>query len=293
MNQQGNLYRFEGLPGPVLLKNCDDLLPILRAVLRDWDINRITAKQEREPLIEIELTPEGYRRSSQWLNKESCFKNPVDAACDFIVDLIHAYLSDRPELLCLHCAAVEFPEGLVLFPNTYRSGKSTLAMKLVSRGLRLFSDDVLPLSVTDRLGMALGILPRLRIPLPETADDHFRSYIDRHSGPLNNRYLYSDLDTTGLAYLGERAPVRAITVLERSDGADATIEEAGKGEILKDVILRNFARQGTALNILDTLYALVEQCDCYTLRYDNLEEATDLLISEFGAPAICCSTGNG
>ncbi|WP_135607017.1 hypothetical protein [Solemya velesiana gill symbiont] len=238
------------------------------------------------------MTPDGFRRHSQWLKKESCFRDPVDAVCDFIVDLIHAYLSDKPELLCLHCAAVEFPEGLVLFPNTYRSGKSTLSAKLASRGLRLFSDDVLPLSIADRQGMALGILPRLRIPLPETADTHFKEYIDTHAGPANKRYHYSNLADTALAPLTEKAPIKGIVVLERTDEEPPSIIEANRGDMLKNVILRNFARQNTALNILDTLYALVEESACYVLKYNTLEEAANLLIEKFATSESTRSVSN-
>ena len=293
LNKQPTLFRFPGLPGPVQLKNCEALLPIVRDVLRHWNIEEAPEPNPQTPIIELESTAQGFIRRSQWLDKPSRFQGPVDAACDLIVDLIHAYLAEKPDLLCLHCAAVQLPQGLVLFPNTYRSGKSTLSMKLASEGLRLFSDDVLPLSISDRKGMALGILPRIRLPLPESADAGFRTFVDQHRGPANKRYLYGNLPETTLAPLGETSPIKCIIVLERTADAPPSIDVANKGDILKNVILRNFARQGTALNILDTLYALVEESECYTLRYNTLQEATDLLLSRFGSVSESNCAGFG
>lgn len=58
-----------------------------------------------------------------------------------------------------------------------------------------------------------------------------------------------------------------------------------QSDAMKETILRNFARNVPALEILDRLQAVVEDADCYTLRYQTVEQAADLLGDAFGLKA--------
>jgi hypothetical protein len=130
--EKTDIFSFTGLRRPVAFINSESLYRHLFAILRDWEIRRLDESVEQPPVITIKKTGAGFLRQSKWLSTPKIFRNPIDAACDFIVDLIHAYVSDNEGLLCLHCAAVEFKQGLVVFPNTYRAGKSIFSLKLVS-----------------------------------------------------------------------------------------------------------------------------------------------------------------
>jgi hypothetical protein len=283
VNQDIRLFHFSGLSAPIAFDDsCLELLPIMEKVLYHWRISTCLSVQEVEPIIRIEAQDGGYQRHSAWVKQgKGFFHDPLDAVCDFIVDLIHAFVADNPDLLCLHCAAVEFEQGLVLFPNTYKAGKSTLTVKLASMGCRVFSDDVMPLFKRSRNGIALGIQPRLRIPLPDNTDQAFVDFVETTPGTANRRYRYPALDQNLLAPLGTESPIRAIVVLKRDNENPPALTEATKGHVLKDVILRNFARQGPAVNILDTLFSLVESTDCFTLNYATPAEAAELLNEKF------------
>ncbi|MEJ1494868.1 MAG: hypothetical protein RPU13_00040, partial [Candidatus Sedimenticola sp. (ex Thyasira tokunagai)] len=149
-----SLFQINDLPGTISIRGGHkQLLPVMEKLLRNWHIDPTLSTIDKAPLISLEESSKGFIRRSNWLSGEKLYKHPVNAVCDFIVDLIHAYLSDKPDLLCLHCAGVEFAGGLVLFPNTYQAGKSTLVVKLAALGLRLFSDDVIPYSISKREGM--------------------------------------------------------------------------------------------------------------------------------------------
>jgi hypothetical protein len=276
------LFRIIGLRNPVALINCEELYPHLFAILRDWQIKRVDPTNDHQPVITIQNTTAGFQRQSRWLSKPKYFRNPIDAVCDFIVDLIHAYIADNEGMLCLHCAAVEFKQGLVIFPNTYRSGKSIISVKLASCGGRLFSDDVLPITGRKRLGVALGILPRLRLPLPELADQKFIDFVAKHEGPKNSRYLYVNLNEDEQPLFGTTSNICGITILQRDMTNKPQLVTAKKNFVLKDVILRNFARQNPALEILDQLYSIVEGAECYTLRYSDLDQAVALVEDVFG-----------
>jgi hypothetical protein len=275
-------FNFTGLSDPLAFINSESLYPYIDTILRDWRIEKYNIGDDQTPIITIQKTKAGFERRSRWLSKPAIFQNPIDAVCDLIVDLIHAYVADNKGLLCLHCAAVEFNQGLVVFPNTYRAGKSTLSLKLVSCGARMFTDDVLPISNQGNLGLARGILPRIRLPLPQEITPGFVDFVTNRAGPQNSRYLYVKLDLNEQAVLGTTAPIRGITILQREKNAEATLLKAKKSMVVKDMILRNFARQNPGLEIVDRLYSIVENAECYSLRYGNLDQAVNLLEDAFG-----------
>ncbi len=276
-----NHFYFEGLLQPVAFINSESLYPYIYTILRDWHIDKVKPVDDKPPVITIQKTEAGFKRRSKWLSKPAIFRNPVDAACDLVVDLIHAYVTDHKGLLCLHCAAVEFNQGLVVFPNTYRAGKSTLSLKLVASGERLFTDDVLPISNQGNAGIALGILPRLRLPLPDELTPDFVDFITKHAGPQNQRYLYVKLGLNEQAVLGTETPIRGITILQREKNAEPRLLEIEKSIVVKDMILRNFARQNPGLEIVDRIYSIVDNAQCYSLWYDNLDQAVELLEDAF------------
>jgi hypothetical protein len=280
--KETRFYSISGLKRPVAFSDCDPLMPILAETLSDWKIVALSPSPEHQPVITTCRTDKGYERRSPWLTKPAVLRDPVDAVCDFIADLINAYVADHPGILCLHCAAVEFKKGLVLFPNTYRAGKSTLAVKLASCGGRLFSDDVLPLTTEENAGLALGILPRLRLPLPESASEAFAEFVAQLAGPRSERYLYVKLSPDQLAVRHTTAPVRGIVVLARGAAGRPELVELSKDTVLRDVIYRNFARENPALEIVDRLLAVVENARCFSLRYTTLEQAAELLGNIFG-----------
>ena len=275
------LLAFEGLKRPVALIECHELAAGIAAVLRGWRIDEVPAEAHASPAITIRGTEDGYRRESEWLTEAVEFDDAVDAVCDFLVDLIKAFVADTPPLLCLHSAAVTIGDGLVMFPSPYRAGKSTLVIHLAAAGARVFADDVLPLGAGNE-GLAPGILPRLRLPLRDDAGEAFHRFIDRRRGPANDHYLYVALTEEELAPREIGAPIRGIVLLERMPAARPELLEVGAGEVLKRTIMRDFAYEVSALDALERLHAVVAGARCFTLRYDDGEQAARLLCEAFG-----------
>lgn len=279
------LLAFEGMSRPVALDGCDELVQDIAAILRGWRVREVPASAAPSPLITIRKTARGYDRVSPWLSKPVVFRHKVDAICDFLVDLIRGYIADNRSLLCLHCAAVAFENRLLVFPSTYRAGKSTLSIHLAATGARLFGDDVLHIEGSNNNGVAPGILPRLRLPLPDGADDGSYEFVRHRSGPQSSRYLYVNLTDGELAPFGTSAPIHGFVLLQRDTAANPELIPASKGEILKHSILRNFSRNMSALDILDRLHAIVDGAECFTLRYATSEQAAALLRDAFGRKA--------
>lgn len=271
------LLAFADIGTPVALMGCDELAPISRQILRGWDMRDSVAAAATQTDIVISRTEKGYIRRSPWSAKTVAFRHPVDAVCDFLVDLTNAPIADHPQLLCLHTAAVLIDEGLALFPGAYKAGKSNLSLHCAAAGFRLFGDDVLPIDGESKVGIAAGILPRLRLPLPDNSDAAFTDFVTRHEGPRSDRYLYVDLEPASFAPRGTRAPITAIVLPERIDMGSPDIAEISRSEALKRAILQNFSRTQPAIDILDHLHDIVAGARCFELRYRTGEEAVDLL----------------
>ena len=243
--------------------------------------------------VRLKLTRRGYRRVSPWrsspsLAREKIRKTLVGALCGFHFELIDWFLRDHPDQLCIHGAAALFEPGLVVFPAVQRVGKSVLTVDLARRGVPIYCDDVLPVGIESRRGFALGILPRLRPPLPPDVSPALRAYVEAHSGPGQGNRLYVTIPDDVLVPYGAVAPIGGVVLLERESGVKASIADVDPAEALEAIILQNFALEAPAERVLDTLHDIVSRASCRRLRYGRAEDAAALLIDTFGrhkAPA--------
>jgi len=282
MNKRSIYLSFADLRGPVVLTGCANLSGIIGQLLRGWNITPYEGPHDVEPVICIEKIGTSFVRSSRWLDQPIGFEDPVDAVCDFFVDLVKAYLDTATGMMCLHGAAARFNDGLVIFPSTYRSGKSTLSVELARRGVPIFSDDVLPIENNRNFGVAPGILPRLRRPLPDQAGSGFLNFAKSRLSATSERYQYIDLHNYELASLGETAPISGIVLLERDDAYAPELLHAKESDIVKNIILRNFSKNVAAADVLDRLIEVSWQADTHILKYATVEQAADLLCERFG-----------
>ena len=275
------LVAFEGISRPISVIGADDVVACFPSVLRGWRFAEVASRPAAPPVITVRKTKKGYRLDSPWRRSPAHYSDRVDTVCSFIVDLTKAYLANHRSLLCLHCAAAEFAGKLVVFPNPYRSGKSTLSAYLASSGIRVYADDVLLIASRNNRGVAAGIAPRLRLPLAHNASAEFRHYVQLRRGLANRRYLYLNLESDELAPLGATAPIGGIVLLRRDANARTELVPASESAVLKRTILQNFARSGEAADILRRLHALVGASQCFSLRYANGEQAVALLKEAF------------
>lgn len=276
------------LTAPVRFTDCPELVEAVRTILPGWSVKDVTGADVPRPLMRIRRTEKGYRRVSRWKNRPSLVREKVrstvvGALCGFHFELIDWYAEEHPDQLCLHAAAVQLGEGLVVFPALARAGKSVLTATLASLGVRVYGDDVVPVDVRTRRGVALGIVPRLRPPLPPDVSSRLRAFVRSHAGPGYRNRLYVTIPSATLAPLGETAPVKGIVLLERGDEGSARVEDVDPAEALETLILQNFSLETPTDRVLDALHAVVLGARCCRLRYTRSEEAAALLLAEFGA----------
>jgi hypothetical protein len=141
---------------------------IKRHFLR-WPFAEHTAGEER-PYFHVHETRRGFAICSEGHTER--FETSAEMLCDLGIDLAETFIRYRSAMQCLHCSAValcsEGEERLVVFPNINRAGKSLLAASFLQHRVRLFADDLLAVTEEGE-GMAFGLPPRLRLPLPPTS----------------------------------------------------------------------------------------------------------------------------
>lgn len=150
--------------------------------------------------------------------------------CALLADVLEAYIEESNNPITFHGGAFAINGRLIAVTGPRRAGKSTLIARLCAeRDLQIFCDDVLPISPQGE-GVALGLAPRLRLPLPAQANKHFKQFVDQHLGPHDNRYGY--LCTSNLAPHGSRLPLGAIVMLDRQANTAARLHTMNEDDAL-------------------------------------------------------------
>ena len=273
------VLKHERIPGPLSFQNCSALLDVLRHCFVDWPF--VPDRSRRSPVISVRGTTGGYVMYSRSGREPIRHTTPVDTACALIAELFWPILEANRDLLCLHGAAAEIAGKLIVFPNRYRAGKSVLSACLAARGVRLFTDDVLPFESTSGLGVAMGIRPRLRLPLPSNLSESTREFLYSCWGPRSHRYVYLDLDRSRIAAANEKRPIGAFVFLDRAETGNPVLESVSRREALRDIIWQNFARDSHAASIIQRLRAAVERTPCFRLRYSRADEAAAHILNAF------------
>ena len=272
----------KGLEKPIALVDCRHLLDHFPLIFPGWQIDASTGDTQ-PPILTLRLEKSTFLLEADWLKKTIRHTDKVDAICGLVANLVRAYIRGNAELLCLHGAAANFAGKLVVFPSKYRAGKSILSACIAAAGIQLYCDDVLPISIGEGHGIAPGLAPRLRIPLPDNLSPESLDFIQNRTGLEGRQYLYLDLDNDHLAARGSQASVGAFILLEREEGAPLSLKAISEAEVLHRAVWQNFARKAEAPRILERLSQLVSHAQRFRLRYDRAEDAVELLKEAFEA----------
>ena len=277
---QDIFVNFEGLAAPIRVIGCEALLSDFSRYFPAWPY-QVSATDDREPFVTLIGNDNKFRLA--FVDRgPAIHTTAVNAACDLIAAISRQIPRENPAQLCLHAASAKIGEGLIVFPATRRAGKSTLMAVLASKGIPVFGDDILPVTTTAGLplyGLAGGIAPRLRMPLPPETPEALLDYLHANPGPVNRQYRY--VPSNEVVQHGDRSPISSFVHLDRVDSGPARLEPLSRGIMLKSLMKQNFARDGTAQHILSALYTLASNTSSWALIYSDLEQAADLLINQF------------
>jgi hypothetical protein len=282
---------FRGLNAPLRLTAADPLLPVLTKVAIGWPFASETSDvppfysvtgEPGEPLFwcDCHIDDRPRRRF-----------DPVNSVCDVVSALALALPAERPELICLHAAGVTFGDRLVIFPNIQKAGKSTLSAALARAGHPVFSDDVIPIFFDEGqrgYGLAMGIAPRLRLPLPERAGQGFHDWVAQVSGPANRQYRY--LNLSNQPPHGTSLPLGAFVILDRKDEpVRAQLDPVAPDQAMDALLFQNFTRDRHSGDILKVMASLLTDLPVYRLTFCDLDDAVGAL--ELGLSSLTTVEG--
>ncbi len=283
MNHEQKYIFFEGLNAGLAVKADAAFFASLPAIFGHWP-HQVVSTTGRDIFARIDQANGRYWLTSPFMPEDQPHREPINTICALVAEMAWVRLREDPSLLCLHGAAAEFAGRLVVFPATRRAGKSTLSVAMAAAGIRIFTDDFLPLSIADSgiiSGISSGVSPRLRLPVAAQIGPRATNYLSCRQTLSNGQYTYVTPLNSETARFGEAAPLGAAVFLDRQDGADAELGQIGKAEALKTLIRQNFSRAGNAGDILSMLEFLAQNLPVYALRYDDAEPAIELLKQQF------------
>ncbi|MCA0271072.1 MAG: PqqD family protein [Proteobacteria bacterium] len=275
--------RFAGLAAPILLDGCAEIIDTVARMAPGWPFTTAPADASLQPVATIR--PDGHDRyliSTLGMPGKERRYDAVDAVCDLIVELSLELNRSGEWLMCLHAAAIEVAGRLVILPNIRRAGKSTLTACLAARGHRIFSDDFFPVSISAKghlLGHATGILPRLRLPVPESFSAGFQDWVARNEGDGNHRYKYLSLPEVPAH--GTALALGAMVFLDRREAAAPDLSPMATADAVAALLHQNFAREVHSGTVLATTEALFATVPAYRLSYGSAEAAAEFLEQRF------------
>lgn len=211
---------------------------------------------------------------------------PVAAADALASALTSCYAQQDTRQVTAHAGAIAMPDGLVVLYGDSLAGKSSIAVQAAFRGTPLAADDRLVIAVPIEgapSGVALGTVPRLRLPLPPQAEPAFQHFVEARRQRGDQRLLHLALNRPGEQLpAGQRLPIRALVALERREGGALEFSPQGQGLALRSFFDSFAAPHLGAEALTRRLHKLVRRVPAYRLCFANSSLAAKLLIERFG-----------
>ena len=288
---------FEGLPGPVRLVLPAEEMEEAYGQYALWPHECVSPKGEPLLLLRPEGENEDFSANVE-VDGDGPYILEKDPTLDFGVRreeslaaglcslniAMVTHLCRSRGLLCLHGALLspdsensdEASSGLLILGNN-RAGKSTLTVRLMAEGLVSHGDDMLGLEPEGTM-IALGIAPRLRLPLPASA--RLADFVAKHRGTGDERATFLVPNAAIMSPFGTRCRAGHIVVLERrAEEMPARLVRLEPAEALDELVFRFYLQEGTALSALECATRLASTVPCHVLVYSDLDEACALLAS--------------
>jgi hypothetical protein len=252
---------------------------LIQTFLHGWELG--PAQDGSAPAVACNATAQGFDLAAAVLPESRHRATSAWEAADVIASSAAALAFGGAGVILPHAAALLSPSGLVLLFADTTGGKSTLALTLATAGWRLFGDDRLAIrrAAGASVGAALGLAPKLRLPLPASAAE-LQAFVAprlRRSGPS---LAYLELRAREQAGPGMEAPVAACVLLDRSGGSPR-LEPARPARLVR-APAESAAAPWLAPHEVLTAAAAHADLPVLRLRYGEAAEAALVLLRRFG-----------
>lgn len=275
------LIEFGGYPTAIRARVGVRLRSTVGPLLNGWSVANVGDTGAPPHLVLRDGENSAVEVSGRWVGQTYKVTDPADIACGFIAELLKAQANESSGSFCIHSAAAIVGGRAVVFPATFRSGKSVLVSVLAARGLKVMADDAVFISPETGEAVSPGISPRVRLPLPTSLSLRTSRYIAGAMQLQGKRYAYLSLSDAIAMPNGQRAPIGALVYLKRMAEGKAALTEMPKSAALKALVWQNFARRLPAGQILTFLAGLVASRPTLELVYSEAEDAADVLERTF------------
>ncbi|CAN0232861.1 unnamed protein product [Discosporangium mesarthrocarpum] len=269
---------------PVLVENAEAVMPYLPYYMAGWPLKWAGSAVDRAPDVKVVENPDGTFQvvSTGPGGADFSFDNPYDAANGLAGGLISVFVSRDPKMVCLHAGAARVGDGLVVVIGDSFAGKSSVALHLAVLGNRFFGDDQIAVTLENpSQGMCLGLMPKVRLPLPEDCGDAFREFVDGYSSMQGDDMAYLKLWEGEAGTFGDTAPVRALVFLDRVESGESALRTASDPELVKAMVRTAFAPHIPSAGLLAGLTLLATAAEAYHLRFSSSRDAAGLLSRKF------------
>ncbi len=273
--------KFESVSRPVLVAQGSRAIPTLVRPFAKWPYREVPADRSGEPALHVVHEDNGGLIRASWMESEQRYPTTAGLADGLATQLTRCWMQENFNFLGISAAAGRFGDEITVFVGGPQSGKSLLVACLSASGFAVFADSILPISVATHQGLSLGLAPRVRLPLPRTFSGALRTRISRRLDRCGAHAGYLNPDLSDIAGFGERAPIRAFVLLDRSDATETTLRRAAPGTLLKRLLLVSPDALPSARTTLALLHEMVTDIACYRLTWSDPSDAVRALRARF------------
>lgn len=276
---------------PVVVENAEAVLAHLPYFLAGWPTRWAGPADGAQPAdIRIEVAAEDAWRvvGNGPGAADFSFDNPYDAANGLAGALIGVLVARRADMVCLHAGAVQIGDGLVVVVGDSFAGKSSVALHLAVLGHRFYGDDRIAVTLSGRpQGLCLGLMPKVRLPLPADCGDVFREFVAGYTAMEGDGMAFLKLWDGEAASFGDTAPVRALVFLERRETPDAPkedepgLEPASRADLVRRIVPTAFAPHIDSHALVDGLDRLAGGAGAWRLAFASSRAAAGVLSRHF------------
>lgn len=275
-----SLWTFGPDGAAVTVRNAEALLAHLPVFLGGWPIRHAGSGADARPDIDIVAGPDGgftIRVQGPGGNEIAC-ADEFEAANALAGSLVACFVARAPNRICLHAGAVAVESGLVVLLGGSLAGKSSVALQMTAAGYRLFGDDRVAVEVPEdggsgARGLCLGLMPKLRLPLPADCGARFAEFVDGYTEIRDDEVAYLKPWEGEAAGFGETAPVTAFVILDRRADGPVRLEPESRAAMAEALLGNCFAPHIAAPRLVGLLGAVVEGCSCWGARFASSRDA--------------------